>query len=185
MKHFFAFVLVAVVCQSSIAHAQSRFAAEQPSIHLKVGAGIDYWSMDYAKERKFGPSAWAGAELWRGLGVQAEMHSLVGGGNLQHFKYIVGEGGPIYTFHRWRRIQPYGKAELGFASLDTTQPGELHSTHATWALGGGFEYHSWRRIWTRVDYTYDGYPQFYSTNTNQSHTLNPAGITVGFTYHLR
>ena len=178
-------LLFVFLCLSLSSEAQATFSAEQPVVHLKVGAGIDYWSLDYSKGRKFGPAAWVGVDLWHGLGVQTEMHSLLAGGDLPRFRYIVGEGGPVYTVHHWRKVEPYAKGELGFGSLDTSQPGALHSTHWTWAVGGGVEYRTWRRLWTRADYTYDGYPDFFSTNTHQYHTLNPAGVTVGLTYHLQ
>ena len=62
------------------------------------------------------------------------------------------------------------KGEVGFASL--TQPGngtgQLHSNYSTWAVGGGFEYHTWGHWWTRVDYTYEAIPNFHSSITNQN-----------------
>lgn len=60
----------------------------------------------------------------------------------------------------------------------------LHSTYWTWALGGGFEYHTWEHWWTRVDYTYDALPNFHSSITKQYHTLNPRGVTFGETYRF-
>jgi opacity protein-like surface antigen len=80
---------------------------------------------------------------------------------------------------------PIFKAEAGFASL--SQPGNntahFHATYATWAVGGGGEYHMWGHWWTRVDYTYENLPNFQGI-TKQLHTLNPRGISFGATYRF-
>lgn len=167
--------------------AQVAPAAEQDHTRIEVGAGLDYWYTDYSNRWKFGPSAWASTRFWHGFGVLAEGHSLIAGGNLPEYKYFVGEGGPDYTFNRWMRVKPYVKAEAGFASLSFPRSSSYssHDTRTTWALGGGVEYHTWRRVWTRVDYTYDGFPGFLSFITFKEHTLNPNGVTVGLSYHLR
>jgi hypothetical protein len=166
--------------------AQAVEAAKMSSIHLKAGAGMDYWDTDYSDRWKFGPAAWAGAELWRGWGLQVEGHSLIGGGDLPEYKYYVGEGGIVYTLHRWHKIEPFAKAELGYGGLSFPRPSSTsHDTRTTWALGAGLEYHNYRRIWTRADFTYDGFPSFLSYVTLEKHTLNPTGITLGVSYHFR
>ncbi len=172
---------------AQVAFSQATYGGEKEAVHIKAGGGIDYWSTDYSGVWKFGPSAWVGAELWRGLGVQLEGHSLIAGGNLPQYKYYVGEGGLEYTSHHWRTIEPFVKAELGFGSLQFPRPLglESHDTRTTWAIGGGLEYHLRGRVWTRADYTYDGFPSFLSYVTYQKHTLNPAGLTVGVTYHFK
>ena len=38
--------------------------------------------------------------------------------------------------------------------------------------------------WTQVEYSYDFFPDFHSSITNQNHTLNPRGITFGETYRF-
>ena len=165
-------------------------AARRQPVDLSIGGGFDYWSGDWGGAiHRFGPSVWASADIWHGLGVNMEVHSMIAGGSAPspRFKYVVGEGGLMYTYHHWKKINPYAKAELGFGSLTVPYPATIqsHYTNTTWALGGGAEYHAWRRVWTRVDYTYDGFPHFYSTVTGLYHTLNPNGITVGATYHFR
>ncbi len=81
---------------------------------------------------------------------------------------------------------PFSRSELGYASL--TQPGngtgQLHSNYATWAVGGGLEYHIKGHWWARADYTYDALMDFHSSITNQNHTLNPRGIAFGATYRF-
>ena len=165
-------------------------AGRKLPIHWSAGGGMDFWSGDWhlGDINRWGPSVWGTATFWHCLGVNAEGHSMIIGGN-QHasnYKLFVGEGGLVCTMGYWGRFQPIYKGELGFASL--TQPGNgtghLHSTYDTWSLGGGAEYHMGRHWWTRVEYTYDALENFHSSITNQNHTLNPRGIAFGETYRF-
>jgi opacity protein-like surface antigen len=168
--------------------AQGVYSAKQNNFfRMNVGVGIDYWDTDYSQRWKFGPTAWASTELWHGFGVLAEGRSLLAGGNLPGYKYWVGEGGVNYTVHRWHSVHPYAKGELGFASLDSPRSATYHShdTRTTWAVGVGLEYHTWQRMWTRIDYTYDAFPGYLSLITLKEHTLNPNGLSAGISYHFR
>ena len=172
--------------------AQVQPAGRVFPVNLSAGAGIDYWSGDWGDKRtstEWGASRLGtAASIWHGLGVTAEGHSMILGGNQEasNYKLFVGEGGVIYTIDHWGGLQPYIKGELGYASL--SQPGNntghLHSTYGTWSVGGGVEYHTWGHWWTRVDYTYEAIPNFHSSITNQNHTLNPRGISFGETFRL-
>lgn len=183
-------VAVAVLLVSIPSVAQVQPAGRVLPLNLSAGAGMDYWSGDWGGGdiNRWGPTAWATASIWHGLGINAEGHSMILGGNREasNYKLFVGEGGVIYTCDRWGRLQPFFKGELGFASL--TQPGNgtghFHSNYNTWAIGGGVEYHTWVNWWTRVDYTYDAIPNFHSSITNRNSTLNPRGITIGETYRF-
>jgi len=46
------------------------------------------------------------------------------------------------------------------------------------------EYHTYKNLWSRVEYDYDFFPNFHSSITNENHTLNPRGLTFGVTYRL-
>jgi opacity protein-like surface antigen len=113
---------------------------------------------------------------------------MIWGGNqaASQFKYFTGGGGLIYTSDYWGRLQPFVKGEAGFASL--THPpngtGHLHETRNIWTVGGGVEYHTVGHLWTRVGYSYDFFPGFHSTITNENHNLTPHGITFGETYRF-
>jgi opacity protein-like surface antigen len=170
--------------------AQVQPAGRVLPVKLSAGAGIDYWSGDWGTGdiNRWGPAAWATASIWHGLGITAEGHSMILGGNQEasNYKLFVGEGGAIYTIDHWGRLQPYIKGELGYASLSRPESstGHFHSTFSTWSIGGGAEYHTWGHWWTRVDYTYEAIPNFHSTITNQNHTLNPRGISFGETFRF-
>jgi polysaccharide biosynthesis/export protein len=160
------------------------------SWNLSVGGGMDYWSGDWGKAdiNRGGATAWASTTIWHCLGINAEGHSMILGGNekASNYKLFVGEAGLICTVGAWDRIQPLYKAELGFASL--TQPGNgtghLHSTYGTWSVGGGVEFQMREHWWTRVEYTYDAITNFHSSISNQNHNLDPRGIAIGLTYRF-
>ena len=170
--------------------AQVGPAGEKTPLNLSVGGGMDYWWGDWGGAvKRFGPSAWVTADISHGVGVNLEGHSMIVGGRIPNpsYKYFVGEGGVIYTYHRWRTIRPFVKGEIGYASLSFPRTGlsYSHQDERTWSVGGGGEYRTYKRLWTRVDYTYDFFPNFYSLISGEFHTLNPNGITFGETYHFR
>ena len=155
-------------------------------MRFALGAGINYWATDYSQRFKFGPAAWGSMELWHGLGLIAEGHSLLAGGDLPDYSYVVGEGGLVYTAHRWSRFEPFVKAEAGFGSMTVPRFGTFatHYTRTTYALGGGLEHHLGGPLFARADYTYDWFPQFVSPVTLQAHSLNPNGLTLGVSVRL-
>lgn len=183
-------VILAAIALSLPVCAQVEPAAGGSPVRLGIGGGIDYWDGNWSHIRRFGPSAWATGEVWRGLGVIAEGHSMIfGDGTVgDRYKYFSGEGGMVYNYHHWRKFTPFAKGEIGFAGLSFPHKPTAtytHDTRTTWAIGGGFEYKLWKRVWTRADFTYDNFPDFYSPVTGGHPTLNPSGVTLGFTYHIR
>ena len=185
-----AVILVSLSCDAQVEPAAKGRSGLPLNINsLSLGAGMDYWSGNWISNnteiRRWGPAVWASTNIWHCLGINVEGHSMIIGGS-QLYKLFVGEGGLMCTMGYWGRFQPIYKGELGFASL--TQPGNgtphHHSTYSTWSVGGGVEYHTWGHWWTRVDFTYEAIPNFYSGRTNQTHTLNPRGISFGETYRF-
>jgi opacity protein-like surface antigen len=180
-------ILVSVSCVAQVAPATN---ANHAPFSASLGGGMDYMSGDWQKGdiNRWGPSAWATLTIWHDLSVIAEGHSMIIGGNniAQDYKYFTGGGGLIYTSGYWGRFQPFGKGEAGFASL--SQPGNgtghMHQSSNIWTLGGGFEYHTWKSMWTRVEYDYDFFPNFHSSVTGQNHTLNPRGFIFGETWRF-
>jgi hypothetical protein len=184
------FALLAVLALSMPGLAQVRPAAEGARSTFAIGGGIDYWRGDWGEIARFGPSAWSTADYWHGLGVISEAHTMIAGGGpvAARYKYFVGEGGPVYNFYHFPFLTPYVKAEAGFAGLSFPHKATstyAHDTRITWALGAGCDLRVSRRVSTRIDYTYDGFPDFYSPISGLHHTLNPSGVSVGATYHFR
>jgi hypothetical protein len=170
--------------------AQVVPAAVRPGLSTSLGGGMDYMSGDWGGGdiNRWGPSAWATVSIWHDLGVIAEGHSMIVGGNqlASNYKYFTGGGGLTYISRHWRRFQPFGKGEAGYASL--THPnngtGHLHDTRNIWTVGGGVECHTWGRLWTRVEYDFDFFPDFHDVITNQNRTLNPRGFIFGETFRF-
>jgi hypothetical protein len=170
--------------------AQAVPELNHPTLATSVGVGMDYFSGDWGAGdiNRWGPSAWATLTIWHDLSIIAEGHSMIVGGNelASNYKYFTGGGGLIYTSGYWGRFQPFFKGEAGLASLShpPNGTGHLHHSSNIWTVGGGVEYHTWGQLWTRVEYSYDFFPNFHSNITNQNHTLNPRGITFGETFRF-
>jgi opacity protein-like surface antigen len=183
------FLFTSISCLAQVAPAGGKGKQLIP-ITWSLGGGMDYFSGDFQHGdiNRWGPAAWATATMWHCLGINAEGHSMIVGGNntAQDYKLFIGEGGLMCTMGYWGRFQPIFKGEMGYASL--SQPGNgtghLHGTYWTWSVGGGVEYHLWEHWWTRVDYTYEGIPNFHSSISGQVHTLNPRGVSFGATYRF-
>ena len=181
-----AVTLVSVSCTAQVVQPTTS----HPPLATSVGAGMNYWSGDWGSGdiNRWGPSAWATATIWHDLSVIAEGHSMIVGGNqtASNFKYFTGGGGLIYTSDYWGRFQPFFLGEAGYASLSHPSDfsGHLHDTRNIWTVGGGVEYHTKGHLWTRVGYSYDFFPDFHSSVTGLSHSLNPRGFTFGETYRF-
>src|SRR5271165_3572779 len=61
--------------------AQVLPSAGRNTTNLSIGGGLDWWTGDWGGSvKRFGPSAWATAEIWHGVGINAEGHSMIFGG---------------------------------------------------------------------------------------------------------
>jgi hypothetical protein len=178
-------LLASISCVAQVQPAGGTGKALPPVV-WSAGGGMDYFSGDWGKGgiNRWGPAAWVTATMWHCLGINVEGHSMIVGGNsiASDYKFFVGEGGVMCTMGYWGRLQPIYKGEMGFASLST--PGRPHSNYWTWSVGGGLEYHIAGHWWTRVDYTYEAIPNFYSSISKEYHSLNPRGISFGATYRF-
>jgi opacity protein-like surface antigen len=182
-----ALCVVSVSCEAQVVPAAGTTHAP---LSGSINVGMDYWSGDWGRGNinRWGPTVSGTATVWHDFSVIAEGRSMIWGGNqfAQNFKYVEGSGGIVWISDYFGRFQPLIKAEAGIGSL--THPpngsGRAHETSNTWTLGGGFEYHTHGRLWTRVEYDYDYFTNFYSSLSGQFHTLNPRGITFGETYRF-
>jgi len=184
-------VVIAVTLVSVSCAGQATPAVfNHPPLSTALGAGMNYWSGDWghADINRWGPQVWGTLTIWHDLSLIAEGHSMIVGGNAHadNYKYFTGGGGLIYTSGYWGRFQPYFKGESGFGSLTHPSNGtlKLHHTSYIWTTGAGVEYHLSGSLWANVGYTYDFFPDFHSSVTNQYHTLNPRGLTFGGTYRF-
>lgn len=183
-------IAVGFVSVSSAAQVAPAASTTHPSLQTSAGVGMDYWSGDFGRANinRWGPSAWTTLTIWHDLSIIAEGHSMTTGGNrnASNYKYFAGGGGLVYISDYYGRFQPLLKAEAGFASLShgNNDSGHFHQNGKFWTFGAGLEYHTKGQFWTRVEYSYDFFPNVHSSITNQNHTLNPRGLTFGETFRF-
>ena len=171
--------------------AQIAPAATQSGLPLKVGVGVSDYYLDWGPSRyEMGISAWADWTILRlprpldGLGIEVEGRSIFFNAPsvVSGHRMDTGEGGPIYQWRRYDRVQPYAKYLFGFGSIDfpPVPPKPTTSNHTTSTLlvpGAGVDVHVWKNISVRADYEYQHWRQIFGSND-----LTPNGITVGAAY---
>ncbi len=171
------------------AFPQAAPSAMQGGLPITFGAAVSTFYTDYSGYES-GPNVWLDWNLSRGYGLLQGFSIEAQGRDLNYdrtgdnpkLRETTGEGGPIYHWRHWNRIQPYGKFLLGFGSMDfSNKPGDLytHDTRTVYASGGGGDFRLWHGLSFRGDYEYQFWPDFF-----HRHTFNPQGITLGASYDL-
>ena len=174
-----------ISCAAQVAPAATTHAP----LSTSAGLGMSYWSGDWnGGIYRWGPSAFGTVTIWHDLSLIVDGHSMIVGGTprFSNYKYFAGAGGLVLTTDYYGRFQPLFKGEIGYASLShpPNGSGRLHQTGQIYSFGAGVEYHTLGKWWTRVEYTYDFFPNFHSAVTGQDHSLNPRGFTFGETYRF-
>ena len=171
------------------AFSQVAPSAMQGGTPITFGAAISTFYTDYSRYES-GPTLWVdwnlyrGPSLLQGLSIEAEVRDLNYDrtGDNPGLRETTGEGGAVYHWRHWERIQPYGKFLLGYGGIHfTNRPGDnyTHDTRTVFASGGGGDFRLWRGFSVRGDYEYQFWPDFF-----HGHTFNPEGFTVGASYDL-
>jgi opacity protein-like surface antigen len=148
-----------------------------------------------------------------GIGIEAEARDLNYGrsSSQPNLREDTVEGAAVYSWPHFLNIRPYGKFLMGFGNTDygnyVSEPPCFDSTSASLAgntdsssgtlcryhdsrtiagLGGGVEFRVKPRVWVRVDYEYQFWPDFFKhpLTTQPAGLLNPQGFTVGVLYHF-
>jgi hypothetical protein len=178
---------------------------------IVAGVGVSGFNMDWGHDRFGRPRYMEGITGWfdwnltrlpgpgflRGLGVEIEGRDIdfglpaslsdarVGdtGTNLRH---DTGLGGVIYTWRRYRKVHPYGKAMAGLGSIDfpplpASPPTYRHDSRSITAFGGGADIRAGRNVWLRADWEYQFWPGLFGS----PHPLTPTGITIGAVYDFK
>ena len=173
------------------AFSQIEASAKGTTPRFAVGAGFSDYSSDWSG-RYAGGALWAdwnpnlGPSLLHGLGIEIEARDLSFGQTKDKYLRLdtIG-GGAIYTVRHYRKIHPYGKFLMSYASFDFNpynlgKPDQYsHDTRTDYAPGGGVEYHAWRDVWVRADYEYQFFVDFFN-----HHAMNPNGFTIGASYEF-
>jgi hypothetical protein len=198
---------VAVVfgCAAYSALAQSAPAATERRRPIAIGGGISYYDPPTNKSMHLiGETVWVDFPVPRmpsvlhGLGIEAEardldLHKPSG---YSKTRQDSGEGGVIYTYRHYSKIQPYGKFLIGYGNLDqegylgnSTVAVKWHDSRTIKEFGGGLDYPILHRLWLRGDYEYQIWPDM------KYHTVNGVvgipdgskhaqGFTVGAMYRF-
>jgi opacity protein-like surface antigen len=179
------FLAALLILSTAPVFSQVAPAVKINGLPLGIGGGFTDYDLDYGPGRRMiGASAWADYHLFRGLAVEAEGTSIFADkpAVLTRMRQDTIKGGGLYRLHPLLGIHPYGKALIGYGSIDfpSHNPLYTHDTYTMWAFGGGVEYKIWKTLYARGDYEYQFWHEFHGP-----HDLNPNGFTIGATYYLR
>jgi hypothetical protein len=164
-----------------------------------VGAGISDYNPDLGRGRMEGGTLWVDYTLnWvpsllRGIGLEMEARDI--SLNRSPLTLILREDtaglGATYTWPHSRGFRPYAKVILGLGNTDylvgPAQTQRFHQSRTVTSIGGGFEVKVFQRLWTRIDYEYQVFPNFFLVNLSQPPSgapLDPQGFTLGAIYHF-
>jgi opacity protein-like surface antigen len=185
-------LLAALVVAAIPAFPQVAPQATRAGLPLTVGVGYSNFHTDYSG-RLSGPMFWADwnfsdrLSFLRGLGIEVEARDLNYDrtGTDRNLRMDTAEGGVIYTYRRYRRVQPFAKCLIGFGSIDFNLaiPSFAYYTHDTrtvYAPGGGVNWIAFGNVEIQGNYEYQFWPVLF-----HGHSLNPNGITIGIAYDLR
>ena len=184
-------VLIALFVVSALvsAHAQVSPAVQGTGpLPLRVGAGYSNYATDWSG-RLGGPAVWIDYDVPKmppslsGLQLEAEGRDLNynrTGGNPNLRQYTFG-GGVNYAWRYEPAFHPYAKFVAGIGNVSFSpfvgSPGYRHDSRTFYAPGGGLDVRVHKRIWTRLDYEHQFWPDFF-----RHHTLTPHGFTIGVFY---
>lgn len=169
-------------------------AATEGGLPLSVGVGFSGYNPDIQHGIMYGGTLWIDYTLipvpsfLHGIGLEAEARDI----SLDHsqaeppnLREDFAGGGAIYTWRHFRNIRPYAKVILGYGNADYESKSlvRYHDSRTVTSPGGGVEIRAFRRVWARVDYEYQIWPDFFKTSKPAGY-LDPQGLTVGASYHF-
>ena len=202
-----AFVVMAAIPVA----AQVAPSAESGGWPIVAGAGVSGFNMDWGQDRfgrtryMEGITVWfdwnltrlPGPGLMKGFGVELEgrdidfglpasLSNASFGDKGTNMRQDTGLGGAIYTWRRYSRVHPYGKALAGLGSIDfpplpASPPTYRHDDRTISAFGGGADIRAWHNLWVRADWEYQFWPDLFGS----PHPLTPTGITIGAVYDFK
>lgn len=197
LKPLIGLTLVAlIVCATYPALAQTAPAATytRASSAFAAGAGFSGFNADFGEGHLLGGTLWIDytvpyvPHLLRGIGLEAEARDLNYGRSkvaYTNLRMDVASGGVIYTLPRFTKFRPYGKFVMGLGNIDYGAPAHpYHESRTVTSIGGGVDYRVFRKVWARVDYEYQSWPDFWKLGAPHGKSLTPEGFTVGAMYHF-
>lgn len=165
------------------AHAQAVPAATRIR-SAQVGVGFSFAVPDYGGTYIKGFSAYGDADLWRRVGVEADVHyiSVFTPTDIGEDTYLIG---PRFSLIRQGRLNAYVKALGGIGRFEYQKGYYAHphtDTFGAFAVGGGIEYKASKHLNVRaIDIEAQKWPG-YGTPGFASHGLSPFVTTFGVAY---
>lgn len=164
-------------------HAQAVPAATRLR-SAQVGVGFSFAVPDYGSTYIKGFTAYGDADLWRRVGVEADIHyiSVFTPTDIGEDTYLIG---PRFSLIRQGRLNAYVKALGGIGRFEYQQ-GRYLPTHTdtfgVFSVGGGIEFKASKHINVRaIDIEAQKWPS-YGTPGFAAHGLSPFVTTFGAAY---
>jgi opacity protein-like surface antigen len=192
-------------CAAYSSLAQVVQAATEKNVPWAIGAGLSGYNPDWGHGHLLGGTLWIDytpprlPSLLRGISLEAEARDLNYGRSSNqpaNLREDTAMGGLIYSWPRFLNFRPYGKFLEGYgntdyecvtlAQCDSTSADRFHDSRTIFGGGGGMEYRVLPRVWVRVDYEYQSWPNFFKHPQSGAPAgrLSPQGFTIGAMYHF-
>lgn len=194
------FVFLAVFCLfpagSLRAHAQVEPSARRREFTVNAGVMGSVFQPDYgshgllgtgtAPHPLLGPGAYVDFGTGRWFRFEAEGRWLRFNQyqDVYQDSYLIGPRIPLLT-RRGRRLVPYGKALVGWTSINLVE-NSGNGRFTTLALGGGTDLRASRRLSIRLfDLEYQIWPNWPTGAVyDNTRVIKPYGASVGFAYRV-
>jgi len=177
-------ILAALFAAPILAGGQTVYDAERSPVSFITGASFSYFDAGYGGDNPMGLTAYVDffPLLLDHLGAQAEGRwlTLNASDGFREYNYLIG---PVYRFSltKNKRVHPYVKALVGQGDIDF--PHHLaYGRYFAIAPGGGGDLSLTGRWRIRVDYEFQIWPDAPGIPGLPSGTLNPNGVSLGFSY---
>ena len=168
--------------------AQVISAAEHQYSPFAVGVGASLLTPDFNGGSMMGVAFWGDYSppiLVRhigGLSIAAEVRDLnylrsSSQSKLREDTYLAGFR---YEWQRYASVRPYGRAMMGYGSIEFPPIGTYHhDSREVTAFTGGVDLRLHEDVWVRADYEYQIWPNLFGAG------IHPQGVTVGVMYNFR
>jgi hypothetical protein len=173
-----------VFCSAVISRAQVAPSARVRGIPIGFGVGISDYSIDYGPGRRMqGPVAWLDVGIWRGIGIDGSVRSLLintppGLSRMQQTTFL---GGVHYEARPFFHVRPFARIGVGGGLIEfpSNDPLFTRAYYNVVAPSVGVEFHLVEKAYLRGEYEYEFWRDYMGP-----HYLNPKGATVGVTYYF-
>lgn len=168
---------------STLSHAQAVPMATRLG-SVQVGAGFSFAISDYGPTYIKGYTIYGDADLWRRVGIEADVHqiNILTPTDIGEDTYLIG---PRFSLLRRDRVNVYAKVLGGIGRFEYQQGYYQHShtdTFGAFSVGGGIDFRASQHINIRaIDIEAQKWPSF-GTPGRPAHGLTPFVTTFGVAY---